>query len=157
LESAKCRFKHLPNSIALHLFQGEMLLWVGTSWPLRRWVATMLFPALQRIELSERQMIYTDRIWSTPLHINLPDGKEHTVSSVNEALALVQDGWPRIDGEQYKQCCITCRAALNGRTPAAVAREHFIAACLEAGAKVAAVSQVLPRVGDGAVLPHHHA
>ncbi|PSS64396.1 DUF982 domain-containing protein [Ensifer sp. NM-2] len=127
---------------------------VGTSWPLRRWVAIILFPALPRIERSERQMIYTELIWSTPLHINLPNGKEHTVSSVNEAFALVQDGWPRIDGEQYRQCYITCRAALNGRAPAAVAREHFISACLEAGAKLAALSPVPPQVTDGWLFPH---
>jgi hypothetical protein len=129
---------------------------VGTSWPLRRWVATMLFPALPRVEPSERQMIYTELIWSTPLHINLPNGKEHTVSSVNEAFALVQDGWPRIDGEQYRQCCLTCRAALNGRAPAAVAREHFIAACLEAGAKLSALSPVPPRVTDGTAFSSQH-
>lgn len=109
-----------------------------------------------RIEPSERQMIYTELIWSTPLHINLPHGKEHTVSSVNEAFALVQDGWPRIDGEQYRQCCLTCRAALNGRAPAAVAREHFIAACLEAGAKLAALSPVPPRVTDGTAFSSQH-
>jgi hypothetical protein len=65
--------------------------------------------------------------------VRLSNGLTHTFASVYEALDFLENEWPLRKGERYERAVRTCRRALNRMTPAAVAREAFIAACLEAG------------------------
>jgi len=73
-----------------------------------------------------------DLPWSAPLHVRLQCGVERTFSSVYEALDFLENEWPLRKGERYERALRLCRGALNKFTSAAVAREAFIAACIEA-------------------------
>lgn len=77
-------------------------------------------------------MLLNEIPWMIPLTVRLSNGLTRTFGSV-EAVALLENEWPLRKGERYEQAVRTCRRALNRMTPAAVAREAFIAACLEAG------------------------
>ncbi|ASY59988.1 hypothetical protein SS05631_b58960 (plasmid) [Sinorhizobium sp. CCBAU 05631] len=65
--------------------------------------------------------------------MRLSNGLERTFTSVYEAVDFLENEWPLRKGERYERALRTCLRALNRMTPAAVAREAFIAACLEAG------------------------
>lgn len=77
-------------------------------------------------------MTIRDVPWTHPLKVTLRSGLERTFSSVYEALDFLEHEWPLKQGERYDRAVSSCRRALNRMTPAAVAREAFIAACLEA-------------------------
>ena len=79
-----------------------------------------------------------DLFFSIPLNVNLPSGQSRTFDSVTDALDFLENTWPLRHGERHKRACENCRAALLRKTPAAVAREAFIAACLEASMSVQA-------------------
>lgn len=89
-----------------------------------------------------------DVIFSTPLHVHLSNGLSRTFDSVNDTLDFLEHEWPLRHGERYKRACDKCRAALLRRTPVAIAREAFIAACLEAGLPVQASPPVWQRTGS---------
>ncbi|WP_275789323.1 DUF982 domain-containing protein [Pararhizobium gei] len=78
-------------------------------------------------------MTIRDIPWTHPLKVRLQNGLERTFCSVHEALDFLENEWPLKRGERYDRAVTACRRALNRMTPAAVAREAFIAACLEAG------------------------
>lgn len=78
-------------------------------------------------------MVVNEIPWTIPLTVRLSNGLERTFTSVYEALDFLENEWPLRKGERYERAVRTCRQALNRMTPAAVAREAFIAACLEAG------------------------
>lgn len=78
-------------------------------------------------------MLLNETPWTIPLTVRLSNGLTHTFASVYEALDFLENEWPLRKGERYERAVRTCRRALNRMTPAAVAREAFIAACLEAG------------------------
>ncbi|MDW9355942.1 DUF982 domain-containing protein [Sinorhizobium meliloti] len=78
-------------------------------------------------------MLLNEIPWTIPLTVRLSNGLTHTFASVYEALDFLENEWPLRKGERYERAVRTCRRALNRMTPAAVARESFIAACLEAG------------------------
>jgi hypothetical protein len=82
--------------------------------------------------------------WSQPLKVTLRAGMDRTFGSVYEALDFLENEWPLKDGECYDRAVLACRRGLNGVAPTEVAREAFIAACLEAG---------MPAVT--AASPHH--
>ena len=71
--------------------------------------------------------------WSQPLEVNLRAGMDRTFGSVYEALDFLENEWPLQDGECYDRAVLACRRSLNGVAPTEVAREAFVAACLEAG------------------------
>lgn len=76
--------------------------------------------------------------WQSPLTVRFQCGLERTFSSVYEALDFLENEWPVRRGARYGLAVKLCRRALNRAVPAAVAREAFVAACLEAGLPVAA-------------------
>ncbi|WEX75516.1 DUF982 domain-containing protein [Sinorhizobium numidicum] len=78
-------------------------------------------------------MLLNEVPWTIPLIVRLSNGLTRTFSSVYEALDFLENEWPLRKGERYERAVRTCRRALNRMTPAAVAREAFVAACLEAG------------------------
>ncbi|APG94604.1 DUF982 domain-containing protein [Sinorhizobium americanum] len=78
-------------------------------------------------------MLLNEIPWTIPLTVRLSNGLERTFTSVYEAVDFLENEWPLRRGERYERALRTCLRALNRMTPAAVAREAFIAACLEAG------------------------
>lgn len=78
-------------------------------------------------------MLLNEIPWTIPLTVRLSNCLTRTFTSVYEALDFLENEWPLRKGERYERAVRTCRRALNRMTPAAVAREAFIAACLEAG------------------------
>ncbi|QRM57840.1 DUF982 domain-containing protein [Sinorhizobium sp. BG8] len=94
-----------------------------------------------------------DILWSSPLTICLQSGLKHTFASVYEALDFLEHEWPVRQGKGYERAVRACRGALLKTTPVAVARETFVAACLEAGMPIVKMPQpyhkVLVRGGMG--------
>ncbi len=78
-------------------------------------------------------MTIRDMPWDVPIDVRLHNGFEHRFRSVGEALDFLQNQWPLKRGERYQRAVSVCQRALNNMVPAAVARDSFIAACLEAG------------------------
>jgi hypothetical protein len=71
--------------------------------------------------------------WSHPLKVTLRTGMDRTFGSVYDALDFLENEWPRKRGDFHDRAVLACRRGLNGLAPAEVAREAFIAACLEIG------------------------
>jgi len=88
--------------------------------------------------LEDDMMNIPDLPWSVPLRVRLQCGVERTFSSVYEAVDFLENEWPLRNGEWYERAIGLCRDALNRLAPAALAREAFAAACLEAGMPIAA-------------------
>jgi hypothetical protein len=78
--------------------------------------------------------------WSQPLKVTLRAGMDRTFVSVYEALDFMENEWPLKDGEYYDRAVLACRRGLTGVVPTELAREAFIAACLEAGMPVVTVA-----------------
>jgi hypothetical protein len=74
-----------------------------------------------------------DVLFRAPVRVRLQCGIERTFLSVLDALDFLEAEWPLRRGERYKRAVGKCRAALEWAVPSEVAREAFIAACLEAG------------------------
>lgn len=74
--------------------------------------------------------------WSVPLDVRLQNGTQHIFTGPYEALDFLENEWPVRRGQKYERAVRLCRGALNRETPLAVAREAFVAACLEAGLPV---------------------
>lgn len=79
--------------------------------------------------------------WSVPLQVTFQNGTNRTFTSVFEALDFLEHEWPRRRGQRYERAVETCRRALNRMTPVAIAREAFVAACLEAELPVTGVAR----------------
>ena len=82
-------------------------------------------------------MPLNDFPWTRPVKINLQCGLERSFIGVYDALDFLENEWPLRHGKRYKRAVKTCRDTLNGAIPAVIAREAFIAACLEAGMSAA--------------------
>ncbi|MGF6175065.1 DUF982 domain-containing protein [Ensifer sp. 4252] len=82
-------------------------------------------------------MFIAEMPWSVPLTVRFHNGTSHIFSSVFDALDFLENEWPLRRGQRYERAVKTCRGALHRTTPVAVAREAFIAACLEADLPVA--------------------
>ena len=78
-------------------------------------------------------MPLNDVPWTRPVTIRLQCGLERTFTGVYDALDFLENEWPLRHGERHDRAVKICRRALNGILPAAIAREAFMAACLEAG------------------------
>lgn len=83
-----------------------------------------------------------DLPWYVPLRVRLQCGAERIFTSVYEALDFLENEWPLRKGERYERAVRLCRGALSRQVPPAVAREAFVAACLEAG--MPAIAQMSP-------------
>ena len=78
-------------------------------------------------------MSTSDVYWSDSVIVVLQNGLERTFTSILDALDFLENEWPIKAGLNKVSAIAKCRGALNKSTPSAVAREQFIAACLEAG------------------------
>jgi hypothetical protein len=96
-----------------------------------------------RLNVKEEPMHIPEMPWSVPLLVRLQNGASRVFSSVYDALDFVENEWPLRRGQRYERAIRTCRGALNRTTPIAVAREAFIAACLEAGMPVTGTVEYL--------------
>ena len=74
--------------------------------------------------------------WNPPLRVTLQSGLQRTFASAYEALDFLENEWPIRQGRRYEGALNSCGRALARSTPASVAREAFIAACVEAGVTV---------------------
>jgi hypothetical protein len=82
--------------------------------------------------------------FATPISVTFTNGTSRLFQGVHDALDFLENEWPLRSGDRYKRACERCRAALQLRTPATVAREAFVSACLEAGMPVQALSPSTP-------------
>lgn len=87
-----------------------------------------------------------------PVRARLQCGLERTFLSVYDALDLLENEWPLRRGDRYTKAVEQCRAALSWTLPSEVARDAFIAACLEAGMPLVKAG---PNPGDGNTSPTH--
>ncbi|MEZ2224605.1 DUF982 domain-containing protein [Rhizobium sp. RCC_161_2] len=78
-------------------------------------------------------MLLNDVVWTRPVTIRLQCGLERTFTGVYDALDFLENEWPLRHGERHERAVKTCSGALNGFVPAVIARDAFMAACLEAG------------------------
>jgi hypothetical protein len=92
----------------------------------------------EALEMEERMSV-RDVPWMPPVQVRLQNGLQRTFTSVYEALDFLESEWPLKRGERHDRAVSLCNRALKTMTPPAMAREEFIAACLEAG---------MPIVGD---------
>jgi hypothetical protein len=81
----------------------------------------------------EDEMPTSDVLWSTPVIIRLQNGTEKSFESVYDTLDFLEHEWPRAHGAYHDAAVVSCRRVLANYTPPAVAKELFLAACLEAG------------------------
>ncbi|MDQ0323346.1 hypothetical protein QO002_005552 [Pararhizobium capsulatum DSM 1112] len=81
-----------------------------------------------------------DVSFSVPLQVSFANGLTRTFESLHDTSDFLEREWPLRHGDRYKRACEKCRAALLRQASVTVAREAFIAACVEAGLAV----QVLP-------------
>jgi hypothetical protein len=86
-----------------------------------------------------------DVYFSVPLQVSFSNGMTRSFESVHDTVDFLEREWPLKHGERYKRACEKCRAALYRMTPVAVAREAFVAACLEAGLPVQGISPAWQR------------
>ncbi|UXS05397.1 DUF982 domain-containing protein [Agrobacterium tumefaciens] len=94
-----------------------------------------------------------DVSFRAPVRARLQCGLERTFLSVYDALDVLENEWPLRRGDRYTRAVEECRAALAWTLPSEVAREAFIAACLEAGMPLVKASSD-PRDGN---ISHTHA
>lgn len=83
-----------------------------------------------------------DLPWRAPVRVRLQNGLERIFLTVYDALDFLENEWPLRRGQRYDRAVRKCRAALRLLTPTEVAREAFIAACLEAGMPMVATGSI---------------
>ncbi len=93
-----------------------------------------------------------DVSFRAPVRVRLQCGLERTFLSVYDALDVLENEWPLRRGDRYTKAVEQCRAALSWSVPSEVAREAFIAACLEADLPLVKAGPH-PRRGD--MSPNH--
>jgi hypothetical protein len=94
-----------------------------------------------------------ETFWATPLQVKLQSGLSRTFRSVNDARWFLENEWPIHHGAYYERALMYCRAAEQRQVSAEVAREAFLAACLEAGLVLEALRwRPSPRNDRGNVL-----
>jgi hypothetical protein len=80
-----------------------------------------------------KKMLINNVPWTRPVTIRLQCGLERSFTGAYDALDFLENEWPLRHGERYDRAVKTCRGALNGTIHPIIAREAFVAACLEAG------------------------
>jgi hypothetical protein len=92
-------------------------------------------------------MTIIDIPWHQPVSVQLQNGAERRFIGAYDALDFLENEWPIRKGTHYQDAIRLCRSALTLSTSGAVAREAFLAACLEAalpwtpGAFIPSISQ----------------
>jgi len=71
--------------------------------------------------------------WQQPITVQLQNGTERRFTGAYEAFDFLENEWPVRRGRHYESAKSLCRAALNRSISNEVAREAFVASCLEAG------------------------
>jgi hypothetical protein len=71
--------------------------------------------------------------WQKPVVVRLQNGLEHTFLSIEDSLDFLENEWPIRNGRHQDRAIDLCRSVLNRMASSEVAREAFIAACMEAG------------------------
>ncbi len=94
-------------------------------------------------------MKLADVPWSVPLVVHLRNGIAHIFQGPYDALDFLENEWPLRHGQKYDRAIRSCRGALNKSTPLAIAREDFVAACLEAGMPTKAMPPVYSTTKTG--------
>jgi hypothetical protein len=82
-------------------------------------------------------MTLRDVIWTKSLRVRPKTGLERSFCSIHDALDYLDNEWPFREGKYHLRAVTACRGALHRIISAEVAREAFIAACLEASMDVA--------------------
>lgn len=70
--------------------------------------------------------------WPQALQVRLQNGLERRFDNPLDAADFLQHEWPVKQGEKYELALRTCYHAAQKEAPLVVAREAFLAACLEA-------------------------
>jgi hypothetical protein len=77
-------------------------------------------------------MKINDIPWRQSIVVELQNGAVRHFASAYDALDFLENEWPIRKGLHYENAVRQCRAALGRAAPAEVAREAFIASCIEA-------------------------
>lgn len=77
-----------------------------------------------------------DLPWAVPLTVHFQNGTDHIFRGPYDALDFLENEWPSRRGQKYDRAIMLCGASLDKEAPIALAREAFIAACLETGMAV---------------------
>jgi hypothetical protein len=86
-----------------------------------------------------------DALFSERLHVRLSGGFRCVFDIVNDTLDCLENKWLICHDERYRRACVGCRTALGRRTPLAVARDTFAAACLDTGMSI----ELMPQAWQG--------
>lgn len=78
-------------------------------------------------------MQVVETYWNKPVSVRLQNGLEHTFHSLKDSLDFLENEWPIRSGKHHAKALECCRAASRRMVATEMAREAFIAACLEAG------------------------
>ena len=82
--------------------------------------------------LQESHTPALETCWISPVAVALPNGDARIVQSPNEACTLLEGEWPVQAGNHHEHALLLCRSAAKRLTSAEMAREAFVAACIEA-------------------------
>ncbi|AVA25489.1 DUF982 domain-containing protein [Rhizobium sp. LEGMi198b] len=92
--------------------------------------------------------------WIRSVSIRLQCGLERSFSGAYDALDFLENEWPLRHGKRYDRAIKSCHGALNGVIPSIVAREAFLAACLEADMPaVISPRKAMPQLASGPSRP----
>lgn len=98
--------------------------------------------------------MYTPEMpWPVPVRVRLQSGVERSFASVYDALDFLHNEWPTRHGYRYDRAIQQCSDALRRALPSAVAREAFIAACLEAGMSTGSARRAALKVRQPTAAP----
>jgi hypothetical protein len=78
-------------------------------------------------------MAIIDIPWQQPVSVKLQNGSTRLFRGAYDALDFLENEWPVRKGHHYQNTISLCRSALNRSISTEVAREAFLASCLEAG------------------------
>jgi hypothetical protein len=74
-------------------------------------------------------------LWNKPVLIVIGRTR-HLVKNTREAAWLLADQWPVVSGKHFIGALRACAAAMEGKSPASLARVAFIAAARHANLRV---------------------
>jgi hypothetical protein len=77
-------------------------------------------------------MTIIDIPWHRPVSVRLQNGTSRMFRGAYDALDFLENEWPIRRGDHYESAKSLCRAAMSRTISSEVAREAFIASCLEA-------------------------
>jgi hypothetical protein len=95
-------------------------------------------------------MQINDIPWRQSITVKLQNGAVRHFIGAYDALDFLENEWPLRKGSHYQNAITQCRAALSRAAPAEVAREAFIASCIEAALVCHAPILRAPANGNGA-------